>query len=297
MAFSVRIGVDQFSYHRFFGEVTPWETDPGVRWTTKDFLDRVCSLQIGVVGLQTAYLDPFNVKVLHRELAERSLTCVLEWGHPDGLRMGKSKTAREDLEKWLSITTQMGARTLRVVAGNQTYRGKEPVLIQIERMAPLLRSLCLQAADCGVVLALENHADFTPAELMGLIRRVEHPNLRALFDTGNTVRLGAELIRSAQQIAPLTEAVHLKDLFVLPESLGNPCASWPSAPLGEGSFDIPSVLVMLQRHGFDGLLLIEMSHMHRKWPDEHRAVVQSAEWLKNTLKDMQSHHHREGVLK
>ncbi len=35
------VGLDQFSYHRFFGDVfTNWENDPGVCWNLDDFLRR-----------------------------------------------------------------------------------------------------------------------------------------------------------------------------------------------------------------------------------------------------------------
>jgi sugar phosphate isomerase/epimerase len=283
MAFTVKIGVDQFSYHRFFGEISPWEADPGLRWTIADFLNRVSSMGVDAVGLQTAYLNSVNLEVLRRELTERSLICILEWGHPDGLKMGKSQWARSDLKRWIRKCAQMRVRTLRIVAGYPTYRGQEPVSVQIERLTPLLREMCVQAAEFGVVLALENHADFTPAELTDLIHRVHHPNLRALFDTGNTIRVGACLIESAAHIASITEIVHLKDLYILKESLGNPNASWPSAPLGRGSLDIPGVLATLRQHGFNGILLIEMAHMHPNWPDEDDAVAQSVEWLRNRL--------------
>ena len=283
MAFPVKIGIDQFSYHRFFGEINRWEVDPGLRWTLADFLDRASSLGVDTVGLQTAYLDSASLEALNRELTKRPLICILEWGHPDGLKMGKSQRAKEDLKNWIGICAQLGVTTLRIVAGYPTYRGQEPVAVQIERLSPLLRDMCHYAVEFNVVLALENHADFTPVELTDLIHRVNHPNLRAVFDTGNTIRLGADLIESAARIAAVAEVVHLKDLSILRESLGNPNASWPSAPLGHGSLDIPGVIDTLLQHGFKGVFLVEMAHMHPNWPDEDRAVAQSVEWLRSRL--------------
>ena len=36
----MRVGIDTYSYHRFFGEIRKGEQDPGIRWTTWDFLAR-----------------------------------------------------------------------------------------------------------------------------------------------------------------------------------------------------------------------------------------------------------------
>jgi hypothetical protein len=47
--------------------------------------------------------------------------------------------------------------------------------------------------------------------------------------------------------------------------------------------DVPGVLALLRRQGFDGYLLIEMAHMHPRWPDEDRAVAESVLWLKRNL--------------
>jgi sugar phosphate isomerase/epimerase len=279
----MKIGIDQFSYHRYFGEVTRWETDPGVRWTVTDFIRRAGSLQIDAVSLQTHYLKTEDLKISKDECLKFNLTWIIEWGHPDGLKMGTSPEAVADLKRWLRVTSLLDGKLVRIVAGYPTYRGREPVSAQMERLTPLLRKLCREAADLGLVLALENHADFTPLELIELIGRVEAPNLRATFDTGNCVRLGADLIDSASRIAPLTEIVHLKDLWVPEDSRGNPNASWPSAPLGQGMLDIPGVLAALRRRAFDGYLLIEMAHMHSRWPDEDEAVAQSVLWLRKAL--------------
>ncbi len=90
--------------------------------------------------------------------------------------------------------------------------------------------------------------------------------------------------------------VHLKDLQVLESSIGDPTACWPSAPLGQGSFDLPPVLDALRDGGFDGPLMIEMAQMHPNWPDEEAAIAQSVSWLRNYLSTVQSHAEMERIL-
>jgi sugar phosphate isomerase/epimerase len=282
----VKIGINQFSYHRYFGEITRWETDLGVRWTVSDFIRRAWSLKVDAVSLQTIYLNPNNLKVVTDECRALDLVWIIEWGHPDGLKMGTSPGAVIDLKRWLHIASALGGKLVRIVAGYSTYRGREPVATQVGRLIPQLREVSQVAADLGIVLALENHGDFTPLELAELIVGVGAPNLKATFDTGNCVRLDADLIESTQRMAHVTEIVHLKDLWVLENSRGNPNASWPSAPLGQGKLNVSGVLTTLHNQGFAGYLLIEMAHMHSTWPDEDKAVAESVLWLKTNLEQL-----------
>src|SRR5207249_8314401 len=153
--------------------------------------------------------DRKDLKVVKDECRVFNLIWIIEWGHPDGLQMGTSPEAAADLKRWLHLTSALGCKLVRIVAGYSTYRGREPVPTQMVRLIPLLREMCQEAADLGIVLALENHADFTPLELVELIGQVGAPNLRATFDMGNCVRLDADLIESTRCIAPITEIVHL----------------------------------------------------------------------------------------
>ncbi len=277
----MKIGINQFTYHRFFGAVMPWERDPGVRWTLEDFLDRAEALGVDGVSIQTVFAAPEEMSAAAQRLSSSHCReVVFEWGHPDGLKMGRAPEAVEELGQFIGFAARSGVRLVRIVAGFPTYRGREPVEDQIRRLVPILRELSKTAAAVGVDLALENHADFTPSELGELIERVQAENFGAVFDAGNCVRLGADLLQGAERLAELTRMVHLRDLVVLEESRGNPAASWPSAPLGRGTMDIEGALDRLREGGFDGPVMIEMSNMHPDWPDEEEAVAESVGWLR-----------------
>jgi sugar phosphate isomerase/epimerase len=122
----------------------------------------------------------------------------------------------------------------------------------------------------------------------------EATGLRALLDFGNTVRLGADLVSSVRDLAPLIVAVHLRDLVVLPKSIGDPLAFWPTAPLGRGSLDLAGALRELYRGGFDGCLLLELSNLHPNWAGQEEEVIsESLLWFKqwsrtNTLRSSRS---------
>jgi sugar phosphate isomerase/epimerase len=135
--------------------------------------------------------------------------------------------------------------------------------------------------EAGVTIAIENHADFTPRELQTLICTTDRKNLRGVLDLGNCVRLGEDLVSSIRSLVPWVDVVHLRDLVVLPQSLGDPLALWPAAPLGSGSLDIAGALQELYNGGFHGSLLLELSPLHENWAEaEDEVIRQSLIWLK-----------------
>ena len=277
----MKVGIGQFSYHRYFGEVSRWERDPGTRWNLTDFMERAVSHKVRFVGVQTCFLSVEEKDLLPEIARAHGLGVILEWGHPDGLRMGKSPEALCDLRSWIAKAGRWAFPLLRIVAGYPNLRGQEPVETQICRLVPTLRQLCREACDLGVTLAIENHADFTPQELQTLISATGVPNLRLVLDFGNCVRLGEDLISSSRSVASLVDAVHIRDIVVLPQSLGKPQALWPAAPLGRGSLNISGALQELYNGGFQGSLLLELSSLHADWAEKEDYVIgQSLVWLK-----------------
>jgi len=277
----MKVGIGQFSFHRYFGEVTRWEQAPDIRWTVNDFMQRAASHGVKTVGVQTSYLTQAEAECLPEIAAAHGLEVILEWGHPVGLYMGLSPQAVYDLRGWMGRAHRWCYPLLRIVAGHPTLRGQEPVETQIRRLAPILRRISAEARDLGITIALENHGDFTPLELQTLIGETGSGNLRALLDFGNTVRLGADLITSIRSLASLIVAVHLRDLQVLPESIGDPLAFWPTVPLGCGALEIDGALQELYRTGFQGCLLLELTNLHEKWATQEDEIIhQSLTWLR-----------------
>jgi sugar phosphate isomerase/epimerase len=286
----MKIGIESYSYHRYFGETTPFERPVKSRRTIFDFVERAQDLEVNGVSLETCYFPSLDQDVLVRlrtVLDAAGLKRVLAWGHPEGLQMGRSPNRITELQLHFESARKLGATVMRVVAGNPSYRGQEEPSRQIERLAPILKKICEQASESGLRLAIENHADFTSHELLDLIERVGHKRLFVTFDTANALRVGEDPVEAVTQLAQHIICVHLKDAIVLKSSIGNPGAFWPSTPLGRGEVDLRAVLTTLSKAGFDGLLCIEMANLHPDWPDEDAAVAESVTYLKGLLSSLQ----------
>src|SRR5512138_181036 len=85
----MKIGIDSYCYHRFFGEVYGDQQKPAKDWTMQDFLKRAKELKVDGVSLESCFFpasaDDAWFKDLKAQLDDYGLDRVYAWGHPDGL--------------------------------------------------------------------------------------------------------------------------------------------------------------------------------------------------------------------
>ena len=279
----MRVGIDTYSYHRFFGEIRDGESDPGTRWSTWDFLDRSVELGVDGVSLETCYLTldaPGYPAQLGRRLDEAGLDRVLAWGHPGGLEVGKSAPKVNDLITALDHSVTIGGSLMRIVLGTYTHWQLEPEEASIERLEPLLRRVAQEGAERGVDLAIETHCVLSVEGLAELIERVGVDNLGVVLDTANVVRVGSDLLEATERLAPFTRMLHIKDLDLSEASFGDPGGWWPCVGLGQGDLDLAGALSRLHEAGFDGLACVELATLPPGL-DEDVAVADSVDWLRS----------------
>jgi 3-oxoisoapionate decarboxylase len=121
------------------------------------------------------------------------------------------------LESALRSARLLGARTIRlglspVLCGDRNAWGDKWTELNAE-ISAALSAWAPRAAAEGFVLAIENHQDFTSAELVGLCK-LGGAGVGITFDTGNTFPVGEPPLAFARTIAPYVRHVHLKDYRV-----------------------------------------------------------------------------------
>ena len=121
-----------------------------------------------------------------------------------------------------------------------------------------LKAAAPRAAGEGVTLLLENHEDFTGAEIARIVEAVAHPALAALYDFGNSMHVGEEPMAAARAMAPHIRAVHLKDHVTVMGAQGERLIV--GVPNGCGGIDIRSVLGFLIDEAGLERICIECSH-------------------------------------
>lgn len=283
------VGIDSYSFHRYFGDIYPSQADPGKRWDMiDDFVPFARSLEVDEVALESLFfpaLDDAYCARIKDDLDEAELGRVLGWGHPDGLHAGRDQDALADLIDHIPQVAKLGASIMRIVASSMLYVHEEHGP-QIAASVAMLKSAVRVAEDHGVTLAIENHIDFTTPEILDILGAVDSQNLKVNFDTGNALRLYEDPVEAARVLAPHTVATHTKDIIV--RRGGSPSERftwWPSCPAGQGLIDIPAIAQVLQEAGYAGSLAIELDLMAAPWNrmSEEENVTSSINYLKGVV--------------
>jgi sugar phosphate isomerase/epimerase len=144
------------------------------------------------------------------------------------LEVDTSGTGPAHMAEVLQVAHRMGATSLRTY----TRHGGTPS----EMMAATTRDLAEVAplaANLDIVIVLENHEDFTGPELAQIVETVDHPNLKILFDYGNSQMVLEDPEAALTAVLPHVHSVHFKDhVMVSAEVAGQLTVA--GVPIGEG---------------------------------------------------------------
>ena len=235
-----------------------------------------------VIGLAQADLDRAKDLLGHYNVRVSGVASpIFKWNLPsmpakDGLgRDFATAYTENDAERLLETVFDMahffGTHHVRIFS---YWRVAEP-----EKAFSLVRDRLGEAAELaaknGIALLLENeHACNigTGAELGRLLREVNSPNLRGIWDPGNSFVLGETPYPSGyEHVKGLFPHMHIKD------ARKNPQLEW--VPVGSGSIDYRGQFEVLRRENYDGTISLET---HYRRPDGNK-VESTRESLEGLL--------------
>jgi sugar phosphate isomerase/epimerase len=161
------------------------------------------SIGAGGVEVFTPIVDGFDLG----QLAERLRGKTVVMSQPLWTGIGRS----------VEVARKIGARVIRmhltgILCGDRAEPGCkwDETLANVKRMlsesAPL-------AGEFGLSLAIEDHQDFTSAELVELCESTA-ANVGVCLDTGNALSVGEDPVDFAKAVAGCVKHVHLKDYRV-----------------------------------------------------------------------------------
>ena len=260
----MKLGLDSYSFHRFYGERTAWEELPDTKWSLRDFLEFCTQEQVQLASIQTSYM-PGDDEVIS-EVAEWKSTdpereVVFTWGHPNGYNGGKNLDAQSSVLHYLDLAARVGARQMRIVLGNQK-NFVESISQRCAILTPLLREVALHAQHLGIRLSIENHADFPVMRLVELIDSIGIPALGLCLDTGNAKRVGddqLELLRTLDLSRVFM--IQLKETLRLPGH-EEPTGWWPTVYYGQGDTHADLCLQILKDRKYQDPVVIELSNLN-----------------------------------
>ena len=226
----VRIGLHSFSFEQHFLH------KPG--FDAFAFIDR--AVELGVAGVHISMngqnfrcaggTDPVRLEAIAEAAGEAGLFVETD----------TSGTDPDHLAQLARAARQIGADKLRTYT---RHTGKMADVVK--KTTADLKRAAARVADEGVLLLLENHEDFTGAEVTRILEAVDHPAVQALYDFGNSMNVVEEPLAAARAMAPFVRSVHLKDHVLVEDERG---ATIVGVANGTGSIDIAAVLSYLLTH-------------------------------------------------
>jgi sugar phosphate isomerase/epimerase len=159
-----------------------------------------------------------------------------------------SGTDLPHLETILEVCRNLGAEQLR------TYmRHAGTVAETIERTVADLRAAAPAFERANVRLMLENHEDFTGAEMAAILFAVDHPFVGVLYDYGNSMMVGEEPMTALAAMLPYVRSAHLKDHACGVSAAGE--RQILGVPIGSGTLPIAAGTRALVANGLDRIIL------------------------------------------
>src|ERR1035437_6088136 len=284
---AMKVGIDSYCYHRYFGEVYPQQSPPPMPMSLEGFLRRAKELEVDGVSLESCFFPRFDdgyLAGIKSILDEYGLDRVYAWGHPDGLEGGINQHAYNDMVNSLERARTIGADVMRVVGSSMMFRN-QPHEPQLERLTQMFVDAVKIAERCGVRMAVENHIDFTADEMLRLLTAVNAPYLGINFDTGNFVRLLDDPVNGMKKLAKYVYATHIKDLRPQKGVAADEWYFFSSTPVGDGVVDNLELAKLLALSGYQGFLAVEIDFLHPDYGgDEDGAVAKSIQELRKIAK-------------
>lgn len=170
------------------------------------------------------------------------------------------------LMEQVRLTRDLGGKLLRVFTGYENPAAD--LSRQWKLVIDTLTEVAKRAEEYGVVIGVQNHHDIACGweSQLDLIRTMDRPNCRALFDAWAPALHGEDLKAAALALAPMTVHTTVADYQLRPRfrylpSLVNYEALTPSTvavPMGEGFIDYRGFFGAMREGGFTGSVAYEM---------------------------------------
>ena len=282
------VGIDMYSYHRYFGEVYPQQGPPPQKMTPEDFLTRAKELEVDGVTLENCFMPSLDLGYLGQIrgiVDDYGFDRVWGWGHPNGLEGGTNTEAYKDMIVNFQYAHTVGAKIMRVVGSSLAFRN-EPHAPQLQRLERMFKEAVKVAEDNDIKMAVENHFDFYSYEFQGLLETIASPYFGLNFDTGNFLRMMDDPVKAMDKLSPYVLATHVKDLKVQRGVSTDEWFFFSCTPVGEGVVDNATLAQQLKNAGYTGTLAFEVDFLHPDYENEDVVVAQSVAELKRITRSL-----------
>jgi sugar phosphate isomerase/epimerase len=205
----IRLSIAAYSYRQYLD----LKTKPKPSMTLDDFIDTAADMGLDAVEL-TQYYFPQTTPDYLAHLKGRCTRLGLDIsGTAIGntfchLDLDRHKEEIALVKRWVENSSRLGAKTIRIFAGNVEKGDTEEKAKA--RCVDAIGEACDFAAKYGIYLALENHGGIvtTIDQMLALVQAVRHDWFGVNWDTGNF--RSADPYADLERLAPYAVTVQIK---------------------------------------------------------------------------------------
>jgi len=166
---------------------------------------------------------------------------------------GERQSNVDELRRYADVAAELGAQYVR------TFLGELPQGVTLDssiydQISDCLNVVAEHAESLGITVAVEPHDDFVRSStILPILRRVQYPALRVIWDVGNTFAVGEELTNSFDLLKDHLAYVHVKD------GKGR-LPNWQLCPLGQGDVPLNQIFESLFANSYSGAFSVEWEY-------------------------------------
>lgn len=177
----------------------------------------------------------------------------------------------ERVKREVDVCAALGIKRMRHDVASSKDLSIGNFLAQFPRLTEACQTIADYAADFGITTSVENHGYFIQHSdrVQALVQAVSRDNFRTTLDIGNFLCADENPLIAVANNIGLASMVHVKDFYVRPANR-YPGEGWfkssggqylRGAIAGQGDIDMPGVLGIVKRSGYDGYISIEFEGM------------------------------------
>ena len=218
---------------------------------TYEFLQHCQALGAGGIQAFLSSTDPAYVKKLRSRAEEAGLFLEFMIGMPKedtAAFEATVKAAKEAGGLCVRANTMPGRRYESIDTLEEWKRLDAAARKAIDRALPIVERH-------GIPLAIENHKDWTAAEMAALMKQKSSEHLGVCLDTGNNISLLDDPMEVVEVLAPYTICSHVKDMGVAGYQDGFLLSEMP---FGEGFLNMKQVVSTIRQARPKAKITLEM---------------------------------------
>lgn len=155
---------------------------------------------------------------------------------------GKSNENFLVLKKLIVNAHKVGIKIIEIpFVDSSSLKSKEEIEILENRLREVIPTL----EKNQIIIGLET--DLNPKDFAKLLGKIDHPNIKANYDSGNSISLGYNACEEFEILGKWIKNIHIKDRALK----GN------TVPLGKGDVDFDILFKLIKKYEYEGDLIIQ----------------------------------------